>query len=81
MIDVIANDAVFPAPRRAHHRGRVMERRAPSARRWWVRATARGPGWGEQGHAWLTERWLTNNMYGLACLMEECDVPRSSAAA
>lgn len=78
VIDVIANDAVFPAPRHALvavGHGTARAGRAIMVRNSW------GPGWGEQGHAWLTERWLTNNMYGLACLMEECDVPRSSAAA
>lgn len=77
VIDVVANDAVFPVPRHALVAvgyGRNSAGRAVLVRNSW------GPTWGDHGHAWLTERWLAAHMYDLACLTEECDVPRSSAA-
>ncbi|MEM7668195.1 MAG: C1 family peptidase [Pseudomonadota bacterium] len=77
VIDLLANDEVFPVPR--HALVAVGYGRSPTGRAVLVR-NSWGPTWGDHGHAWLTERWLATHMYDLACLTEECDVPHSSAA-
>lgn len=33
-----------------------------------------GPAWGLNGHAWLTERFLTPRLFATACLLEDIDV-------
>lgn len=40
-----------------------------------------GPTWGIEGHAWLTERFLTPRLFATANLMEEVDVSSSAVAA
>jgi hypothetical protein len=40
-----------------------------------------GTRWGQQGYAWITDRFLTARIFSLAHLMEDCSVPASSAAA
>lgn len=39
-----------------------------------------GTRWGQQGYAWITEKFLTARIFGLAYLMEDLSVPASSAA-
>lgn len=40
-----------------------------------------GPRWGQQGYAWITEKFLSARIFSLAHLMEDLSVPASSAAA
>jgi C1A family cysteine protease len=40
-----------------------------------------GSRWGQQGYAWITEKFLTARIFSLAHLMEDLSVPASSAAA
>ena len=40
-----------------------------------------GPGWGLEGHAWLTERFLAPRLFATANLTEEVDVSSHTAAA
>lgn len=40
-----------------------------------------GSRWGQQGYAWITEKFLTARIFSLALLMENLSVPASSAAA
>lgn len=40
-----------------------------------------GPGWGAEGHAWLTDMFLGPRIAAMACLTENCDVSGRSAAA
>ena len=40
-----------------------------------------GAGWGVEGHAWLTEKFLKPRLFATAILTEEIDVPSRSAAA
>ena len=40
-----------------------------------------GPGWGLEGHAWLTERFLAPHLFATANLTEEVDVSSHTAAA
>lgn len=40
-----------------------------------------GSGWGVDGHAWLTESFVTPRLFALATLGEDVDVPPYSAAA
>ena len=40
-----------------------------------------GPGWGLEGHAWLTERFLAPRLFATAKLTEEVDVSSHTAAA
>ena len=40
-----------------------------------------GPGWGLEGHAWLTERFLAPRLFATATLTEEVDVSSHTAAA
>jgi hypothetical protein len=40
-----------------------------------------GAGWGLDGHAWLTGKFIGSRLFGLAVLGEEVDVPPYSAAA
>ncbi|KTE19815.1 peptidase C1 [Sphingopyxis sp. H050] len=40
-----------------------------------------GVGWGVEGHAWLTEKFLKPRLFATAILTEEIDVPSHSAAA
>ena len=43
--------------------------------------TSWGPGWGLEGHAWLTERFLAPRLFATANLTEEVDVSSHTAAA
>ncbi len=40
-----------------------------------------GPGWGDAGHGWLTERFLAPRIFAAATLLEEINVPAHSNAA
>ena len=40
-----------------------------------------GAGWGVEGHAWLTEKFLKPRLFATAILTDEIDVPSRSAAA
>jgi C1A family cysteine protease len=40
-----------------------------------------GAEWGEGGHAWLTEKFLSPRLFATAILMEEIDVSSRAAAA
>ena len=40
-----------------------------------------GAEWGEEGHAWLTEKFLTPRLFATAILTEDIDVPSRAAAA
>lgn len=40
-----------------------------------------GPRWGQQGYAWITEKFLSSRIFSLAHLMEDLSVPASSVAA
>jgi hypothetical protein len=40
-----------------------------------------GPRWGQQGYAWITEKFLSARIFSLAHLMEDLSVPASSVAA
>jgi len=40
-----------------------------------------GAGWGVEGHAWLTEKFVKPRLFATAILTEEIDVPSRSAAA
>lgn len=40
-----------------------------------------GAGWGVEGHAWLTEKFLKPRLFATAILTEEIDVPSRSATA
>ena len=40
-----------------------------------------GPRWGESGHGWLTERFLTPRMFALAKLTEASNVPADTTTA
>jgi hypothetical protein len=40
-----------------------------------------GPAWGIDGHAWLTDRFLTPRLFATATLLEEVDVPPRAVAA
>lgn len=40
-----------------------------------------GAGWGIEGHAWLTEKFLEPRLFATAILTEEIDVPSRSTAA
>lgn len=78
LIEHSDGDKVFPAPRHAVvavGHGSLSRHRVVLVRNSW------GSGWGLSGYGWLTEQYLSENMYGLALLQEACDVPARAAAA
>lgn len=69
-----------PDPDRRHAvvavgHGKVDGQRAVLVRNSW------GPGWGDGGYGWLTERFLGPRIYAAATLLEEVDVPANTIAA
>jgi hypothetical protein len=69
-----------PEPARRHAvvavgHGTIDAQRAVLIRNSW------GHKWGDTGHGWLTERFITPRLYNAATLMEETDVSTHSVAA
>jgi hypothetical protein len=78
VVDPAADEA--PEPQRRHAviavgHGTVDGQRAILVRNSW------GPTWGDAGHGWLTERFLSPRIFAAATLLEEVDVSTRSAAA
>jgi hypothetical protein len=69
-----------PEPARRHAiiacgHGTVDGQRALLVRNSW------GPRWGQDGYAWLTEKFLESRLYGAAILLEDVNVSAHKAAA
>lgn len=74
----VEGEAVFPTPRHAMiavGHGTVSGERVVLIRNSW------GPSWGLAGYCWMTESYLTEHIFGLAILKDDCDVSRRSVAA
>lgn len=78
IVDPTIGEAPEPAQRHAViavGHGIAQQQKAVLVRNSW------GPAWGDAGHAWLTQRFLTGRLFATVILKEEVDVPTRSAAA
>lgn len=71
IIEHYDRDAVFPTPR---HAVIVVGYGDSSMGRVFLVRNSWGPTWAQSGYAWLTENYLSRHMFGLAQLLDECDV-------
>ena len=78
VIDYVDGDDVFPVPRHAViavGHGSTRSTDVVLIRNSW------GPSWGHEGYAWVTRAFVEQNLFDMAILTEETDVPHCAAAA
>lgn len=78
VIDYVDGDDVFPVPRHAViavGHGSTGSTDVVLVRNSW------GPSWGQDGYAWVTRAFVEKNLFDMAILTEEADVPHCAAAA